>query len=183
MTNTENLNKTLLNIKLKNGDCLCKKMETVSDKIILQDIIHNSIKHIYLIDKINSGQLKKLTKLCAIIMKENYEVPIYLKKYNEFLFWFEKTAEYKYPLNIDCREKFKEYKNYVEQDDLEVLKAKGVVPDWIDDSVDAEKFIWLDFSHTEKKWKENINIFHRTFNNLYLGNENQNSFINFPSLY
>lgn len=182
----DNLNKILLTIKLKYDNCLCTKIETVSDKIILQDIIHRSIKNTYLIDEMNNNnKFKKITKYCAIVMKEQFEVPVYLKKYKEFVFWLEKTMENKYPLNIDSREKFKEYKNYIQMllaGQVDILIEKGIIPDWINGATEAEKFIWLDFSHYEKKWKENEYIFHRTFNNLYTSSGYPNSFVNFTGL-
>ena len=46
------MNKMLLNIKLRYDNCLCKKVDKLSDKFVLQDIIVNHIGNYYLIDRI-----------------------------------------------------------------------------------------------------------------------------------
>lgn len=184
-----NINTMLLNMKLKHDNCLCKKITKISDKLILQDIIVNNIGNYYLLDSLEDNmKFKKLLKFIPKLLQISAIVPTYLRKYKEFVFWSTKIIQNKYPLNISTREKFKEYKQNIimlntNQDAYLDLINQNVIPSWVSNIDDAEKCIWLDFSHSSKKWKESRNIFLVTFNNLYANNDTSiNSFMNFTSI-
>ena len=185
--NNNELDKLLLNIKLRHNECLSKKVELISDKFILQDIIVNHIGNYYLIDSIDNEQrFKKLYKYCLRIMKKpTIVIPTFLEKYKEFIFWSIKCIKDKYPLKIENREKFLEYMNLINildsDDGLIQLKESGHISEWIGNYDDAEKYIWLDFSHKSKKWKENYNSFLLMFGTVYSYNGN-NSFVGFASI-
>lgn len=178
------LNSILLTIKLKHDSCLLPIVKKVSDKAIIKELIGDKkylLEHIENIDK-----LKKITKFYKIIMSKGLSVPDYLENFNEFSFWVRKTSEYKYPLKINTREKFKEYRKLLktlgEENGLNKLKENGIIFDWVNSTTDAEKFIWLDFSHTSKKWKESHNSFVRFFTQVYSVHSHQNTFVNFVAL-
>jgi hypothetical protein len=183
------LNKLLLNIKLRYSNCLSKKVGKITDKFILQDIIVNYIGNYYLINSLdNEERFKKLYKYCLRIMKKStIVIPTYLEKYKEFIFWSVKSIKDKYPLQILSREKFIEYMELINtldgENGLENLKENGYMATWIGNNDDAEKYLWLDFSHKSKKWKETYNSFLLAFGTVYSHNEsNSNSFVGFASI-
>lgn len=178
------MNGVLLAIKLKHNSCLCQMVKIVSDKEIIKELIGDKK---YLLEHIdNTDKLKKITKSYKMIMSKGIRVPDYLENFNEFSFWVYKISEYKYPLKINTREKFKEYKKLLrtlsKENGLNKLKENGTIFDWINNTTDAEKFIWLDYSHESKKWKESQNSFVRFFTRVYSVYSNQNTFVNFVAL-
>lgn len=191
---SETINNVLLNIKLKYPQHLLPKMTKLSDKNIIREIIkgHTFLNEtmdkmeMFYNDNDNQEKFKKLTKYCTAIVRNNLTIPDYLKKYSEFCFWIRKATQYKFPTKITTRDKFKEYRQLLhilgEEDGLNKLKEKGIICNWINDTTDAEKFIWLDYSHSSKKWKESSNSFTRLFNQVYSMHSNQNTFVNFVAL-
>lgn len=183
----EKLNTLLLNIKLKYNDCLCKKIDNISDKCILQDIIIRYIDNFYLINELdNESKFKKILKYCKQLMKKgSITIPNYLENYNEFMFWVKKALQSKYPLKIISRDKFKEYEGLItilENDNgLNELKEIDVLPDWIDSVTTAEKYIWLEYSNHSKKWKQTRNSFLTMFNTVY-STIGASSLVSFASL-
>ncbi|AYV76924.1 MAG: hypothetical protein Barrevirus4_8 [Barrevirus sp.] len=181
------VNNLLLTIKLKEGKNLCKKIVTIKDKIIIQDLIKSN-KCSYLLPHLdNDNKLKKISKCFLEIIRDNYDVfPLhpYLKKYGEFVFWCKKVKEHKFPTNILTREKFKEYVralNILNSDNgVTKLKEKGIISSWVpdNDKVMAEKCIWLDHSRTSKTWKQSINTFNTVFSQVFsLTNYATNDFL------
>ena len=176
----------LLTIKLKYPTCLLQNTVTISDKNIIRECIKDKT-YLNTSDVIDNGsKFKKLSKYCSIMIRNAFIIPDYLNKYTEFIFWIQKRIEYKYPLNITTRDKFKEYRNALkilsELNGLNQLKEKGIICSWINNVTDAEKFIWLDHSNIIKKWKESQVAFNNSFSQTF-GLHSQNiPFVNFVSL-
>ena len=117
--------------------------------------------------------------------KASIIIPTYLENYNEFVFWFKKAITIKYPLKIITRDKFKEYEGLISilehENGLFELKEIGAVSDWVNDITTAEKYIWLEYSHSSKKWKQTMNLFLVTFGTVY-NNFESNSLLGFSSI-
>jgi hypothetical protein len=174
-----NIDNLLIQIKFKYGNCLNKKL-ILDDKMIYQDMVRNYIMNIKLalelIKLTNNNDIKKIIKAFMTIMKHDHKVPIYLETYDEFIFWFTLQSTHKYPLLISNRDKFDEFKNYMNilsgANGIEELKNKGILSEWIVSHNDAENFIWLDFSKDVKYWKNSMN----EFRSYYVSNRNMHNF-------
>lgn len=175
-TNDNNIDikSLLLNLKLKFNDCLFNNTQKINDKIIIQDNI-NKIGIEFILDKINDNiELKKIVDILFHIYLKKIKIPNYLKKYNDLLFWFQRAKNNKFPKNIHNINKFKEYKKYIlklnSENGLEYLKNFGIISNWVSNKTMAEKFIFLDFSLSNKKWKLSFHEFENQFNDMSFQN-------------
>ena len=158
-TNDNNINVSnlLINIKTKYNSCLTDKTTQITDMEIIQDLIVKQYRHKFLLDNLTETTTKKLCKELNFLSNKKITIPKYITTFNEYNFWFNKIRSGKYPLAISDRNKFDEYLEYMmqlgQQNGIEILKNKGVLAAWVTTIDVAEKFIWLDFSTTNKKWK------------------------------
>lgn len=167
----------LLNIKLKYDNCLCKKRIKRTCKGVVQDVVVNKVgnKFKYLYEDLNDQEkVNKIAIALNYILKKNITIPKYLNTTNEFLFWLHKEKHKKFPINIKDRNKFKEYYSIYNkinsQGGLGELIEKGVIPGWVQTIETAEKFLWLDFSTNDKKWKMSLAEFRTKFSSIQMRN-------------
>ena len=75
------------------------------------------------------------------------------------------------PLHIKDYEKFSRYKKVINElnneNGLEDLKNKNILPNWINDRTNADQFLWLDYSTENKKWKSGYQNFRLEFGIVY----------------
>lgn len=173
-----NMDTMLLNIKLKLNNCLAFNNSCISDKFIIQDIIHNNYNKKFLINALeNELMIDKIALSIKFLLKKNIKIPDYLESVQEYTFWFNKIKNNHYPLNITNRQKFKEYKKYIElidnsisetqiQNNLNTLRQSGILTQWVFNIIIAKKFIWLEYSTTIKTWKASYNNFITEFNTI-----------------
>ncbi|QKF94082.1 hypothetical protein QKU48_gp0624 [Fadolivirus algeromassiliense] len=155
--NTINIKNLLLMIKTKYENCLSKKRNKINDIELLQDLIIKNFKSKFLLDNLNESTYKKLYKEIYYMSINNYKIPEYIYSYDEYQFWFNRMKHKKYPLNINSRDKFEEYYSYIDKlnsdDGFYVLINHGIIPEWISDNIMADKFLFVEFSTVNKKWK------------------------------
>lgn len=156
----------LLNIKLKLNDCLLKINNNNSDKIIIQNAIRK-MEIEYILPMITDDNIKEIVRMTCDINKYQFQIPNFIKNYDELIIWYNLEKKRKYPTNIKTKKKFKEfmsYNNKLNSDGgLDELKNKGVLSNWVTDIQMASKFIWLDYSTINKKWKHSIQEFQNEF--------------------
>ena len=155
-----------LTIKLKFNECLCKLSRNITSKMIIQDVLItklNTNANYLNCEEQNPEIIKNIANTLNYILKYNLIIPTYIKKYNEYLFWFNRQKNKNFPKEIVNREKFKEYiylsVTLDSNDGLDYLKNNGIIPSWVVNKEMAEKCIWLDFSYPNKKWKSSVHEF------------------------
>lgn len=167
-----NINNMLLNIKFKYNDCLVQEKIQMSDKIIIQTLINNYVGKKYLLHQmaIDNNSIKEITESMLYITNKKIQVPDYIQTYPEYVFWYNKLKHNKYPLNLNNRKKFKEYKKLSEQmsniNDFITLKEKGILPSWVSSNLIAQQVLWLEYSTPNKIWKTSYEKFCGEFNNI-----------------
>lgn len=168
-----NMENFLLNLKLNCEPCL-KQKQNYNDKEVIADIIVEKF-HAYpfLIEKLYKGETEfkdLVTSLCYCI-KKKIKIPEYLKDFSDYQFWFDRIKDLKMPLHIKDYEKFSRYKKVINElnneNGLEDLKNKNILPNWINDRTNADQFLWLDYSTENKKWKSGYQNFRLEFGIVY----------------
>lgn len=159
-----NLTNLLLDIKTNLENCLVKKVTSIGDIEILQDILIKEFEANFLISNLNESTYKDYYKEIYYMLNKKITIPKYIETYNEYKFWFNKIKHGKFPLLIDTRDKFNEYKGYIdkinEDNGVHELKSIGVLPEWINNTTTVvEKFFYLEFSTNSKKWKRTREAF------------------------
>lgn len=175
-----NIKKMMLTLKLKHKNCLATKLRHFTDKMIIQDFVYHSGFPSFLLNiSENENQAVLLLELLNNIKSHNMTVPYYLKNYSELKFWFNKSLNARFPLKINERAKFIEYKEYLRtinsSGGISTLKENGILPSWVNNTDTAEKFIWLEFSSDRKKWKDSRYEFNQEFSRIYGRNNNNNN--------
>lgn len=168
------------NIVVENCDpnTFCKSLSKYTDKMMIQDLMINEILPSWAIPVIgDSVEYQKLVEMCTKVIADQYNIPKYITCFDEFEFWFKKRSHNKFPKNITERDKFLEYRNFIErlgvQGGFVQLKDEGFLSDWVPNAEVAEQFFWLDFSTNNKSWKESLVQFQRELGrHLNVGNNN-----------
>lgn len=165
-------------LRIDMDHCLCNREIKRDYRVAMQDIIHNKIGNnmdFLIQDIINNDIAVKVMKILIYIKDHITPIPLYLNTTDEVLFLYIKYREGKFPLNVVSRDKFVEYKKCIDilkdNNGLNQLKQEKILPNWIENSNSAEKFIWLDYSVQNKKWKLSRESFLEKFNIIYGMNE------------
>ncbi len=112
---------------------------------------------------------------CCLIKSYAKTIPLWLKNYDEILFWYNSIKNNTYPL-ITLKDNEKEtFELYYKQSTklhkyaIKQYKKKGLLPDYIETMQDAEKYILLDTSTNEddKEWKKSKDLFIATYNSVF----------------
>ena len=170
--NEFNFEKFMLSFKLKCDNCLNKKYICKDNDILLDIIVENFHSYDFLVNAINSDDNSKdIIKEIYYCIKKKITVPQYFKDLAEFTFWFDRIKDKKMPINIKDYSKFIEYKKLIEKltedNGINNLKNKGVLPSWIVDRTQADQYLWLDYSTSNKKWKSGYQNFRLEFTLIY----------------
>jgi hypothetical protein len=147
-------------IKEKSNDLLHDTFpKKLTDKYVIQDLIINNYAPIWTLTLLEDDyKFKSFVSILSIVKIKKHKIPDYICNYEDLIFWFSKINDNKYPKMISTINKFKEYKSLcqtIDNNNIDYLKQHGIIPIWINNNDDAEKYIWLDFSTINKKWKEN----------------------------
>lgn len=153
-------------------DKFCKQLEKYTDKMIVQDLVTIGVLPKWGLNLIeDSDQYQRFLEMGTKVLSQQYEIPDYIDNYDDFEFWYLLRSRDKYPKLIDCLEKFKEFKavyNELESPNgFQNLKDRGVIPPWVPNTQIATQVIWLEFSTTNKGWKESAQHFRRKFGSTY----------------
>ena len=145
-----------------------------TERMIIQDMVIYGVLPKWTLNMLNDDIIKKtiVDIESSIRFNNKNKTMIFdvIENINEFNFWFNKHPNFP---KIITKEKFIEFYNICEilndTNGLETLKQKYFIPQWIMNKDEAEKYLYLDFSSTTKKWKESRD----TFVNYYNTTRNQ----------
>lgn len=156
---------------------LCKSLlETkYSDKLIFQDFVKYKLELPWVFNLTeNKDTYIDIVIYIAMVIQKKLKPPLYIKNLDEFNFWYNKVINKKFPLKIESRQKFKEFKKIMhileKNQGLSKIRSFYGLPSWITNLTFAEQYIWLDFSTTNKKWKESLASFSLQFDTLFTRN-------------
>ena len=160
------------NILQKCRQHLCIRRPKYTDKMVLEDLINEKYFPKWVYDLLNhrNNLFKFLFHINKVINKK-ITWPEYFTNFEDFEFWYRKKMNNKYPKYILNKEKFDEYRDIVlcleSNNGIRKLKDRFVLPNWINNAEEAEKYIWLDFSTRIKTWKQSYSQFMEIFNIVY----------------
>lgn len=117
---------------------------------------------------VSLDEKKELLRLMTRIFLSRHTIRFIRDNVNSLDELKEYIAMKPHPINNCTHEKFIEYKNIYKNlktlDNLRVMQEIGIFPEWIQTMDDAYVYLYLDYTDTNKKWKEN----ERSFRN-YIG--------------
>lgn len=150
-----------------------KIVDRYDDSVYIQDLVAKGVLGNYLLTEMEnktSEQIKEIVKFCGKIYYN--KVPKFIDSYQDAKFYMDMVALRRYPKQITCLEKFKEYKelyNRVNMEGFQALVALQMLPPWISSNTEAEMYFYMEFSYSRKKWKVNRHTFMMAIHNpLYL---------------
>lgn len=116
-------------------------------------------------------------KTAKEIFEKNFMngIPIWIKNMKSLTFWHRQNTLRDFPTNINSEEKLAEYSEYYDKiSELGLrrsgLKERNILPEWINNDIEAKQFIWLMFSIPDtytggNEWKESKEVFINLYDN------------------
>jgi len=158
-------------------DNFCSPLAEYTDKMYIQDAaVQQTVPRWFIRILDDDTAYKDAINKYVSCVARGHTIPDYIKNYPDFKFWYQLITRNRYPTQIGSHEKFQEYKDILttlmaSNDGLDKLKQTHVLPVWINNQNLAEKYIWLDFSTENKRWKESSYTFllhYNTYSNLHV---------------
>lgn len=129
----------------------------MNDDIVMMDLYSHEYIPAWPL-KIDQNEKKVfISKLGMLYQNKHYDIPDYIKNFNDFIFWSDLQLRDLYP-EIKKEEKFVEYKELVAEinnGNLSSLKQKYIIPIWIDNNDEGLKYLYVEYStpYGDKLWK------------------------------
>jgi len=166
-------------------------ISNLTPNMVIQDMIIFGILPSWLLEYLEVDdipeQIKKIILDIENCVKRKITIPDFIENIDEFEFWFDKyfNSTNQFP-KIKERSKFLEYSeitNILNSDNgLELLKNKHIISEWIHNIDEAEKYLYLEFSYPDKKWKESREKFISYYNSTVRNINTNNPFATISSL-
>ena len=149
------------------------KNDQIDNKYTIIDLVSENILPNWILS-LKDDDYKKCIYLINKILIEGKlvnKIPNWINNLEELEFWYKQKIIFMFPTLIKTNEKFNEYFNFMKKIDtingIDELKSKYILPFWIDNYDNANKYFWLEFSTRNKKWKQNFNTFSTNFRLLF----------------
>jgi hypothetical protein len=148
-------------------DCFREKLN-ITDNICCLDMVTWNILPKWYTNLSDQNKKDMIIKFNKVQKKKLLPIPTFITTYDEFVVWSTLKIAKRFPKLIQTRDRFVTYLKLhvlIKSNQLDQLKSSYVLPDWITTTLDAEKYIWLDYStlSSDKSWKQSRDSFINRF--------------------
>lgn len=167
---TRNLDQLSLSLVINHNNCLFSKGKnnSLDPYQIIYDLVYNQVIPPKIINFLNDSNLECMISYILNTIKKKFIIPLFIDNFDDFKFWYDNAISNN-RIIFESYEKFKEYQylfNKIRlQENFNELKNQKVFPEWLTFG-DCQKFLFLEFSSRNKKWKSSRAMFNSTYSSF-----------------
>jgi hypothetical protein len=135
-------------------------LEMRKENEIFQDMVGHKIFPSWYLELSEDDQ-----KVFIELFDKSEQIPDYIQSFSDYKFYINLTNV----PDFTSKDKFQEFKtlyDMIDKNTIDELKRKSILPKWIFTKEIAKKFVFTDYSTTEKSWKESFPKFMNKFNDI-----------------